>query len=287
MHGISRSADGAPGRRMKRILAALLVPAASLRLLACVGGTDPATNVRSTHATLNAHGYPTTGRPPGGGSTTRCSRSSAPPTTRRPAATHPSPTAAAGRPRRFTGESDPTQRHGVRPDSEHHLLLPRLRAGHEPSAWLRAGAQLHDDGALPPTSPSSSATRTSPTTVGAKATVTWATDRSSTTGRIKYGQVGSGSCTANTVSASRTAISVNNIAEYQWRATLSNLVPGAKYCYRVELGNSRRSTCSAATRRGFDAQLPAGLSEPFSFAVLGDWGAVGDAQAGANNRGPR
>ena len=34
----------------------------------------------------------------------------------------------------------------------------------------------------------------------------------------------------------------------------------------------------------FDAQLPTGATAPFSFAVLGDFGAVGTTQAGVDNR---
>ena len=41
----------------------------------------------------------------------------------------------------------------------------------------------------------------------------------------------------------------------------------------------RRSVAHVPQRR-----LPAGSAEPFSFAVLGDWGAAGDAEAGADNR---
>jgi hypothetical protein len=35
----------------------------------------------------------------------------------------------------------------------------------------------------------------------------------------------------------------------------------------------------------FSTQLPAGSSEPFSFAVFGDWGAVGETSAGPDNKG--
>ena len=59
------------------------------------------------------------------------------------------------------------------------------------------------------------------------ATVNWGTDRSQTKGTVKFGRVGQESCTAHTVSASKTSITVNGIAEYQWKAKLSNLVPNA------------------------------------------------------------
>jgi hypothetical protein len=118
--------------------------------------------------------------------------------------------------------------------------------------------------------------------VGTSATVSWATDRSATTGRISYGRVGAESCTANAVSASRTGITVNGVLEYQWRATLNGLAAGARYCYRIELGSI--DLLGADPSPAFHAQLPAGSSEPFSFAVFGDWGAVGTASAGVDNR---
>ena len=78
------------------------------------------------------------------------------------------------------------------------------------------------------------------------ATINWATDRSLTTGRATYGIAGSESCTANTVTASRTAITVNGVGLYQWEANLA-LAPNTRYCYRVFGGTP--STCSARTHR--------------------------------------
>jgi purple acid phosphatase-like protein/calcineurin-like phosphoesterase family protein len=122
--------------------------------------------------------------------------------------------------------------------------------------------------------------------VGSSAMVNWATDRSRSTGRVRYGEVGVESCTARAQSASRSSMTVNGIGQYQWRAQIQGLRPGARYCYRVELGSTAPvidllGTDSSPT---FPAQLPAGSAQPFSFAVLGDWGAAGDAQAGAGNR---
>jgi hypothetical protein len=122
--------------------------------------------------------------------------------------------------------------------------------------------------------------------VGSSATVNWATDRSRSSGRVRYGKAGSESCTAHAQTAARTSITVNGVAEYQWRANLSGLAPGATYCYRIELGTSSPviDLLGADSSPTFDAQLAPGSSQPLSFAVLGDWGAVGDTQAGANNR---
>ena len=122
--------------------------------------------------------------------------------------------------------------------------------------------------------------------VGSTATVNWATDRSRTSGRVKYGELGVESCTAHAVTASRTSITVNGVSQYQWRAQLPDLRPGARYCYRVEFGTATPviDLLGADPSPSFQAQLPAGAAEPFSFAVLGDWGAAGDAEAGADNR---
>jgi hypothetical protein len=122
--------------------------------------------------------------------------------------------------------------------------------------------------------------------VGSTATVNWATDRSRTSGRVKYGEVGVESCAAHVLTASRTSITVNGVGQYQWRAQLPSLRPGARYCYRVEFGTATPviDLLGADPSPTFPAQLPAGSAEPFSFAVLGDWGAAGDAEAGADNR---
>lgn len=122
--------------------------------------------------------------------------------------------------------------------------------------------------------------------VGSTATVNWATDRSRTSGRVKYGEVGVEPCTAHSLTASRTSITVNGVGQYQWRAQLAGLRPGARYCYRVEYGTATPviDLLGADPSPTFPAQLPAGSAEPFSFAVLGDWGAAGDAEAGADNR---
>jgi hypothetical protein len=122
--------------------------------------------------------------------------------------------------------------------------------------------------------------------VGSNATVNWATDQSRTSGTIKYGKVGSEPCTAHSKTASRSTITVNAVPQYQWLANLTGLTQGARYCYRIQLGTTSPVIDLLGTDASpeFYAQLPAGSSEPFSFAVLGDWGAVGDTQAGPDNK---
>ena len=122
--------------------------------------------------------------------------------------------------------------------------------------------------------------------VGSTATVNWATDRSRTSGRVKYGQQGVESCTAHArdgdedqhhgqrgraVPVERTALGPP--------ARRPLLLPG-----RVRDRHASDRPAGRGSVARFPAQLPSGAAEPFSFAVLGDWGAAGDAQGGAGNR---
>ncbi len=113
-------------------------------------------------------------------------------------------------------------------------------------------------------------------TVGSYATINWATDRSEASGAVRFGKVGSEACTAHYVSATKTALSVNGVLEYQWKAQL-NLVPGTQYCYRVYLGTSPVSQIDLLgtdTAPSFWTQTPAGGTQSYSFDVIGDWGMV-------------
>ncbi len=119
--------------------------------------------------------------------------------------------------------------------------------------------------------------------VNSYATINWGTDQSNTTGGVRWGKVGSESCTAHYAPATdRTVVKVNGISEYQWKAML-NLLPGTQYCYRVYLGSS---SATEVDLLGTDAspvfwtQVPAGSNQSYSFVVFGDWGQV-DA-TGAN-----
>ncbi|HET7899754.1 MAG TPA: fibronectin type III domain-containing protein [Candidatus Nanopelagicales bacterium] len=106
-------------------------------------------------------------------------------------------------------------------------------------------------------------------------TVSWATDRSATTGSLAWGP--QGSCTANRVAATRTSITVVKTAEYQWSATIP-VTPDTTYCYRVFLGST--DLLGADPSPVFTSQVAAGSTAPFSFVVLGDWG---QAYAGSAN----
>jgi uncharacterized repeat protein (TIGR01451 family) len=115
--------------------------------------------------------------------------------------------------------------------------------------------------------------------VGTSATINWATDRSSTTGIIKWGTVAGGTCTTSSKSASKTSVTVGSLAEYQWKATLT-LSPNTRYCYRVYLGSSpQQDLLETDASPQFFSQLPAGSSEPYSFVVFGNWGQVNSTGA--------
>lgn len=103
--------------------------------------------------------------------------------------------------------------------------------------------------------------------------INFATDRSATKASIGYGAVDqSGACSARvTVAATRIAIKVGTVAEYQWTAQVG-LPTGGTYCYRVYLGST--DLLGANVSPQFTTQVPVGSTAPFSFDVLGDWGAV-------------
>jgi hypothetical protein len=112
--------------------------------------------------------------------------------------------------------------------------------------------------------------------VGTSATINWGTDRSATTGLVRYGVAGSGSCTTSSVTAGSTSITVNGVNEYQWKARLT-VAADTRYCYRVYLGTTNLLGGDASPT--FTTQLPAASTAPFSFAVFGDWGAVDSSGA--------
>ena len=110
--------------------------------------------------------------------------------------------------------------------------------------------------------------------VGSSATVNWATDRSSTSGKVRFGKVSQGSCTTTSKTASRTSITVNSVSEYQWKAQIT-VQPDTQYCYRVYLDTTDLLGSDPAPP--FFSQVPAGSGKPFSFAVFGDWGSIDSA----------
>src|SRR4029078_4155234 len=63
-------------------------------------------------------------------------------------------------------------------------------------------------------------------------TINWATTTSVRNGHVRYGRV-SNHCRGRTARPHERPISVGRLTERQWRASLSRLAPGARYCYRV------------------------------------------------------
>jgi hypothetical protein len=101
------------------------------------------------------------------------------------------------------------------------------------------------------------------------ATVNWGTDTSQTTGYATYGLVGTEACTAHRANGSKTGITVNGVAESQWKAKITGLTPGASYCYRVFFSNPTVDLLATDTSPVFGTPSASG---PFKFAVFGDWG---------------
>ena len=122
-------------------------------------------------------------------------------------------------------------------------------------------------------------------TVRSYVTINWATDRSESSGAVRFGKVGSEACTAHYVPATRIPLSVNGVLEYQWKAQL-NLLPGTQYCYRIYLGTSPLNEIDllgSDTAPSFWTQVPMGTNQSFSFVVFGDWGMV-DASGKNSNQ---
>ena len=115
--------------------------------------------------------------------------------------------------------------------------------------------------------------------VGLHVIVNFATDQSGTTASVSYGPFDGTTCTLpSTQSATRSTVKVGTVSEYQWKASLT-LPSAGQYCYRVMLGGV--DLLGAGDSPVFMTQAPAGSSQPFSFAVFGDWGLV---DANGNNQ---
>ncbi len=110
--------------------------------------------------------------------------------------------------------------------------------------------------------------------VNSYATINWGTDQYFSTGAVRWGRVGSESCTAHYTVASRAVVAVNSVGEYQWKAML-NVLPNTQYCYRVYLGSSPATEIDllgSDAAPTFWTQVPSGSQQSYSFIVFGDWG---------------
>ena len=111
-------------------------------------------------------------------------------------------------------------------------------------------------------------------------TVNWATTTSAASGTVQWGSA-SGRCAAHRTNASKTSITVGATSEYQWKAKLTGLRRGERYCYRIFDGSTDLLGTDATP--SFRAQIARRSTTPFSFAVFGDWGQVD----GGGNNGPQ
>lgn len=114
-------------------------------------------------------------------------------------------------------------------------------------------------------------------------TINWATTTAVSAGSATYGVVGSESCTAHSVQATSTPITVGTAAEVQWKAQLSGLAPDTTYCYRIFGGSTDLLATDPSPQ--FGSQIAAGSNTPFSFVVLGDWGKVNAKGKNTNQAG--
>jgi hypothetical protein len=86
---------------------------------------------------------------------------------------------------------------------------------------------------------------------------------------VTYGA--SPSCAGSSVQADLvSSIDVATRVEYQWTAHLGGLSAGTSYCYRISQGGADQLNGATPT---FATPPTAGATAPFSFAVLGDFGA--------------
>jgi hypothetical protein len=109
---------------------------------------------------------------------------------------------------------------------------------------------------------------------GDRVTVNWATDRSDDKGSLHWGR--SPSCRGHVTPATRTGIEVRHVPQWQWRADLSKLLPGRRYCYRPFLDETDLRADDDPVE--FVAPPAADDTSAFSFAVIGDWGADSSEQ---------
>jgi calcineurin-like phosphoesterase family protein len=108
--------------------------------------------------------------------------------------------------------------------------------------------------------------------VGLHVIVNFATDQTGTTASVSYGPFDGTTCTLpSSQSATRSTVTVGSLTHYQWKASLT-LPSAGQYCYRVLLGGT--DLLGTGNSPAFTTQASAGSTEPFSFAVFGDWGLV-------------
>ena len=108
-------------------------------------------------------------------------------------------------------------------------------------------------------------------TSSTKATINFATDAASPLPTVRYG-LASGNCvTPPTVVTATlvTSFAVNGVTSYQFKMPITGLTANTAYCYRV----LQNGVDLPGTSIVFTTAPTPGVATPFSFAVIGDWGA--------------
>ena len=111
-------------------------------------------------------------------------------------------------------------------------------------------------------------------------TVDWATTPDVVRGHVAYGEQGVEACDAHRSSATATPITVGSVAEMQWSADVNGLRHDTSYCYSVYAGPT--DLLAGGPAPVFRSQIGPASSQPFSFAVFGDWGQVGASGTNAD-----
>jgi hypothetical protein len=105
--------------------------------------------------------------------------------------------------------------------------------------------------------------------VGGSAIVNLATSSATPAPVISWGV--SGKCFSSAVSTTGVPVRVRGKTEWQFKAQLRPLAGNTAYCYRASQGGLDLLGVNPSPT--FTSALPAGNVAPYSFAVLGDWGA--------------
>ena len=108
------------------------------------------------------------------------------------------------------------------------------------------------------------------------ALVNFATDTPSPAAVITFGPAGFG-CAAASATATAATVTVGGNTEYQFKATITGLNASTPYCYRVVQGGV--DLLGGDPSPTFTSAMPSGAGGPYSFAVLGDWGAGSAGEA--------
>ncbi len=98
--------------------------------------------------------------------------------------------------------------------------------------------------------------------------VNLATDTSSPWPIISWGPA-AGNCASPPSSVTATYVTSFGTNDKQFKAQLSGLQPNTNYCYRV----AQAGVDMLGAAPVFTSALASGATDPFSFAVIGDWGA--------------